>query len=230
MIKLITNNKIKIFLSVLLAIILWFVFVYNNNISSKENNSNDIESTKDYRSDISSDLLVTGSLEDRFIGNENAPITIIEYASMTCSHCADFHAGVYPELKEKYVDTGIVKFIFREFPIDQLAVALSMLGRCVEDEKYFPFINILFRQRAQWLIEQPIEPLKNLSKQAGLTNKLFDQCLKDQELLDSLLSSKKYASEKLAVTSTPTFFINNKMIIGSQSFETFENEIQNNIY
>ena len=112
MIKLITNNKIKIFLSVLLAIILWFVFVYNNNISSKENNSNDIESTKDYRSDISSDLLVTGSLEDRFIGNENAPITIIEYASMTCSHCADFHAGVYPELKEKYVDTGIVKYIF----------------------------------------------------------------------------------------------------------------------
>ena len=230
MIKTIAKYKIKIFLSLLIATILWFVFFNDNNTNSNQNSSNDISNLKDFSSDISSDLLLTGTLEDKFIGNESAPIIIIEYASMTCSYCADFHNSVLQELKEKYIDTGIVKFIFREYPIDSLAMAVSMLGRCVEDDKYFPFINILFQQRNQWITENPIEPLKNLSMQAGLSNKLFDQCLNDQELLDALQATKNYASEKLGVTSTPTFFINNKMITGSKSFETFDNEIQNIIY
>lgn len=228
MMQLIKKNKIKIFLSLLLALILWFSFIYSSEANNKENYGN--INVQDFSTDISDDLLVTGALEDKFIGNANAPITIIEYASMTCSHCSNFHETVLPKIKEKYVDTGIVKFIFREYPIDQLAIVASMLGRCVEDDKYFPFINILFQQRDQWITEQPIEPLKILSKQAGLSGELFDQCLANQELLDSLLWVKKYASEKLAVTSTPTFFINNKMITGSKSFETFENEIQNIIY
>ena len=133
------------------------------------------------------------SLQELSIGDDNAPITIIEYASMTCSHCADFHTETYPDLKEDYIEKGQVKFIFREFPLDKLSMATSMLARCVDNSISLAFIDILFQNRNKWYSDNAITELKNLSKQAGLSSEDFDQCLNNQGLLDQLIMQKENA-------------------------------------
>lgn len=167
-------------------------------------------------------LMEQGSLPDKIVGEDSAPVTIIEYASMTCPHCATFHTDVYPQLKEKYVDTGKVRFVFREFPLDRLAAAASMLARCVEDDKFFPFIDVLFREQGNWVSRDPIDPLKKLSKQAGLSEEAFDKCLANQELLDGVVWIKDRATEEFEVRSTPTFFVNGQLVRGGQSIDEFE--------
>src|SRR6266566_8249929 len=113
------------------------------------------------------DLLVPGPLGDEIQGQADAPVTIVEYASMTCPHCSHFHETTYPELKKKYIDTGKVRFIFREFPLDQLAAAAFMLARCGAKERYFPMVETLFQQQRTWAVQRPLQPLMAISKQAG---------------------------------------------------------------
>ena len=128
------------------------------------------------------DLLVPGPLGDEIQGQADAPVTIVEYASMTCPHCSHFHETTYPEMKKKYIDTGKVRFIFREFPLDELAVAASMLARCAGGEKSIALIDVLFASQDKWAARDPIPALLQISKQAGFTQASFDQCLKDQAL------------------------------------------------
>src|SRR5690242_13662638 len=133
-----------------------------------------------------------GPLPDLVQGKADAPVTIIEYASMTCPHCANFHKGTYPALKEKYIDTGKVRFIFREFPLDELAVAASMLARCAgSPEKSMAMIDVLFASQDKWAVRQPIPVLKQIAKQAGITEKAFDDCLKDQKLYDNIMAMRE---------------------------------------
>src|SRR5215213_10434237 len=113
------------------------------------------------------DLLRPGPLPDLVLGKADAPVTIIEYASMTCPHCATFHKTTYPALKEKYIDTGKVRFIFREFPLDELAVAASMLARCVGGDKSMALIDVLFASQDRWAVRQPLPQLQQISRQAG---------------------------------------------------------------
>ena len=122
-----------------------------------------------------------GPLGDMALGDEKAPVTIIEYASMTCPHCAAFHANTYPELKKRYIDTGKVRFIFREFPLDQLALAAFMLARCAGPDKYFPMIDTLFQQQKEWVVQKPLGPLLAIAKQAGMSEQAFNECLAGQE-------------------------------------------------
>jgi protein-disulfide isomerase len=165
------------------------------------------------------DLLVPPQLGDRAIGNADAPVTIIEYASMTCPHCAHFHEAVYPELKKRYIDTGKVRFIFREFPLDSLAAGASMLARCADESKFFPLIETLFQQQRTWAVEKPIPPLMAIARQAGFSEQSFNACLSNQKMLEAMQAEQKRAVDKFGVNSTPTVFVNGKMVKGGGSID-----------
>ena len=171
------------------------------------------------------ELMAPGPLGDNFLGSADAPVTIIEYASMTCPHCAHFYETTYPELKTKYIDTGKVRFIFREFPLDQLAAAASMLARCAGKDKYFPLIETFFAQQKEWVVQKPLEPMLAIAKQAGFTQQSFEECLANQQMLTALEETRKRANTKFGVNSTPTFFINGKIIRGGFSAEELDKQI-----
>ena len=170
--------------------------------------------------------MAPGPLPDQVLGAAEAPVTIVEYASMTCPHCAHFHETTYPELKKRYIDTGKVRFIFREFPLDPLAAAGSMLARCAGDGKYFAMIETLFSQQKTWAVQKPLPPLKQLAKQAGFTEQSFEQCLANQKLLDDIEKTRERASTKLGVNSTPTIFVNGKKLTGAVTIESLEKELE----
>jgi protein-disulfide isomerase len=172
------------------------------------------------------DLMASGSLPEQILGAAEAPVTIVEYASLTCSHCAAFHEKTYPELKKRYIDTGKVRFVFREFPLDPLAAAGFMLARCAGDEKYFPMVETLFHQQREWAVQKPLPPLGAIAKQAGFTQQSFEQCLANQKLLEDIEKVRDRATSKFGVSSTPTFFINGKKVSGAMSIEDLEKEIQ----
>jgi protein-disulfide isomerase len=169
-------------------------------------------------------LMQEGPLEDIVIGNPDAPITIVEYASMTCPHCARFHTDVFPTLKKKYVDTGKVRFVFREFPLDGLAVAASMLARCAGKDRYYPMVSGLFDTQKTWAVpgEEGKEKLLLIAKQAGFSKEQFDQCLADKDLFDKIVAVRKRAHEEFGVDSTPSFFINGKRMTGGHEIADFD--------
>jgi len=173
------------------------------------------------------DLLVAGPLGERALGDPAAKVTVVEYASMTCSHCAAFHEETFTPFKEKYVDTGKVRFIFREFPLDALATSAFMLARCMPEDRYFPVVDILFRQQQNWaFVDDPATALFNVVKQAGFTQESFRACLTNQQILDGVNSVKDRGSNEFGVTSTPTFFINGKKMSGALSLEDMDKEIE----
>jgi protein-disulfide isomerase len=165
------------------------------------------------------ELMETGVLPDQILGKEDAPVTVIEYASMTCGHCAMFHTNTYPEFKKRYVDTGKAKYILREFPLDPLAAGAFMLARCAGKDRYFPLVETLFQQQRNWVVQKPIEPLFAIAKQAGFTQQSFDACLQDQKMLDAIEWVRARGADKFKVDSTPTFFINGKIFKGALSIE-----------
>ena len=168
------------------------------------------------------------SLPDMALGPADAAVTITEFASMTCPHCAAFNAEVFPKIKSEYIDTGKIRYIFREFPLDIKAAAGSMLSRCIANgdaAKYFAVTDLLFRSQNDWVMKNTTEALNRIGKQAGLSQQQVEACLKDQALLDKIAADQKYASEVLKVDSTPTFFINGEKIKGETSIEEFEKKI-----
>jgi protein-disulfide isomerase len=176
-----------------------------------------------------SDVAKPVSLPDMALGPANASVTITEFASMTCPHCAAFNAAVFPKIKSEYIDTGKVRYVFREFPLDIKAAAGSMLARCIAKDdagKYFAVVDMLFRQQNDWVMKNTTETLTRIGKQAGLSQQGVEDCLKDQALLDKIAADQKYASEVLKVDSTPTFFINGEKIKGETSFEEFDKKIK----
>lgn len=169
------------------------------------------------------------SLPDMALGPSNAPVTVTEYASMTCPHCAAFNAEVFPKIKSTYIDTGKIRYVFREFPLDIKAAAGSMLARCIAKDdagKYFAVVDMLFKQQSDWVMKNTTETLTRIGKQAGLSEKAVEDCLKDQALLDKIAADQKYAAEVLKVNSTPTFFINGDVIKGEASFDEFDKKIK----
>ncbi len=173
------------------------------------------------------DLATPGPLGDVAQGPANAKVTIIEYASLTCSHCATFHATTYPELKKRYIDTGQVRFILREFPLDPLATAGFMLARCEGEGKYYPITDLLFSQQRNWAyVEKPLDALQAMMRQAGFSKEKFEGCLRDQKVYDAVNAVKKRGEETLKVTSTPTFFINGQRHSGNMSIDEIEKIIK----
>jgi protein-disulfide isomerase len=171
------------------------------------------------------DLAHAGPAGDIMIGSDKAPVTIIEYASMTCPHCAHFEETTLPELKKRYIDTGKVRYVMREFPLDALAAAGFMLARCAGPDKYESVVETLFAKQPDWVIQQPIPPLMAIAKQFGFTEESFNACLANQKVLDDIQAVRDYAANKLAVNSTPTFFINGKRLVGDLTIEAMAKEI-----
>ncbi|MES1203370.1 MAG: DsbA family protein [Pseudomonadota bacterium] len=163
------------------------------------------------------ELMQPGPLEDMVLGKADAPVTVIEYASTTCPHCAHFYATTYPELKKRYIDTGKVRYIYREFILNQLDAAAVMLLRCSDKEKFFPLLDALFQKQSEWVVQKPIPPLLALAKQAGFTEDSFNACLdtqrneKSKALMDKL-QARNDTAQKFGVNSTPTFFVNGKKL------------------
>jgi len=175
------------------------------------------------------DVAKPQSLPDMGLGPANASVTITEYASMTCPHCANFNETVFPKIKSEYIDSGKIRYVFREFPLDIKAAAGSMLARCIAKDdgpKYFAVIDLLFRQQSEWVMKNTTETLTRIGKQAGLSQQQVEDCLKDQALLDKIAADQKYANEVLKVNSTPTFFINGEMVKGETSFDEFDKKIK----
>jgi protein-disulfide isomerase len=164
------------------------------------------------------------SLPDIAIGSPKAPVTITEYASMSCPHCAAFGENVFPMLRTRYIDTGKVRFVFREFPLDITAAASSMLARCIgkdDPEKYLAVVETLFKQLDR-LMAQTKDTLKFVGKLNGLSEQEVETCERDQALLDKLAADQRFAFETLKINSTPTFFVNGQRHAGTMSFEELE--------
>jgi len=172
------------------------------------------------------ELEAKGPLDDIPLGLETAPVTIIEYASMTCPHCAAFEVGVFPKLKEKYIDTGKVRFIMREYPLDRLAAAAFMVARCAGPEKYNALVETLFEQQQKWAVKDPIPPLLAIAKQAGFTQQSFEACLNDTALFNKIQQVRDRATTKFKVDATPTFYINGEKFSGEISIDELDKRIQ----
>ncbi|MBV9064428.1 MAG: DsbA family protein [Methylobacteriaceae bacterium] len=167
------------------------------------------------------------SLPDMALGAANAPVAIVEYSSLTCLHCADFAENLFPMLRSKYIDTGKVRFVSREFPLDIKAAGASMLARCAANgdaQKYFDATAMLFKQQ-QSLVEHTTDTLKAVGGKFGMSEEAVDTCVKDNALLDKIKADQDFAYDKLKVDATPTFFINGEQVKGSMSFEEFEKKL-----
>ena len=166
--------------------------------------------------------------DEIFLGNKNAKIIVIEYASMTCIHCANFHKEVYPKIKENYIDTNKIKFIYRDFPLDKQALFGSVLAKCAPKEKYFDFVKLILSTQKKWITSDDafIDKLKNIGKLAGLTESKINNCFKDEQIVDNIINTRNFAERKYNISSTPSFIINNKKY-SAMSYENFEKIIEN---
>lgn len=162
---------------------------------------------------------------DKSIGPADAKVTIVEYASATCPHCAKFHTTVFPDIKKEFVDTGKVRYIAREFPLDDLALAAFMVARCVPDDKYFGMLDLIYEQQKTWATQNAREELLKMAKLAGLSEAQFDECLKSEDLAKGILEIRKDGSEKYGVDATPTLYLNGKKMEGERDIEAFRKAI-----
>ncbi len=161
--------------------------------------------------------------DDRSMGSADAPVTMIEYASLTCPHCASFHKETLPKLKQAYIDTGKVRLIYRDFPIDALAFRAAILTRCVEPERYFGLLEVLYGGQDGWARAQDaMAALRRIGRLAGIGPEKFDACMADKEIGDGILGTRLKASREHDVSTTPTFIINGRKITGAQPFEEFD--------
>jgi protein-disulfide isomerase len=162
-----------------------------------------------------------GALPEMAIGKPDAPVTIIEYSSLSCPHCAAFHKDVFPALKSEYIDTGKVRFVMREFPLNEPALGGAVIARCLEPGRYFAFTTLLFAKQEDWAFKQDaLLPLKALAKQAGMTDEEFDKCINDEALQQKILAARDEGQKK-GVNSTPSFFVNGKLLKGAATLEAF---------
>ena len=193
----------KIVRNILLTI---FILFFTTGISSNEN----------------SELIINDN--DFFIGNENAPVTIIEYASMSCSHCADFHNDTLDELKKEYIDTGKVKFVFRDFPFNYPALAGSMMMRCVPNDVRYDYMNALYKLQKNWVLRDNNKTKSELYKimqSGGMLQDEFDACLSDQNMENDILEGVMNAQREFNIRSTPTFIINGIIYSGNKNIKEF---------
>ena len=161
---------------------------------------------------------------DFYIGDPNAPVTIIEYASMSCSHCADFHNNTLNEIKEEYVDTGKVKFAFRDFPFNYPALAGSMMMRCVPNNVRYDYMNALYKLQNKWVsrdITKTKAELYKIMQSGGMQQEEFDSCLANVDLENDILDEVMQAQGEFNIRSTPSFIINGKLISGNKNIKEF---------
>ena len=166
---------------------------------------------------------LTLTKDDRILGNPDAPITIVEYASLTCPHCAHFANEVLPELKKKWIDTGKAKLVLRDFPLDEPALRAAMIARCAPPDRYYAYVDTFFAAQEKWVTARDYrDALARLVKLGGMSKEEFDNCLKNTALENKIVEGRLTASKELDVNSTPTFFINGTKFAGAPTVEDFD--------
>lgn len=172
------------------------------------------------------DVDTEAALRPRIEGDPNAKLTMIEYSSLTCPHCAAFHEGALPQIRETYIKTGKLKLEMRDFPLDQYALRAAALARCAPEGRYFPLLDMLFKQQARWTREtDPIAAIKQIGRLAGVRDELADACMASEPLLDGILKIRLGGQQDHDVSSTPTFIVGKEKVVGAQPFETFKKVI-----
>ncbi len=170
------------------------------------------------------ELMKPGPLPEMMIGSADAPNTIVEYASMTCPHCALFQKEVLPQIKTKYIDTGKAKYILREFPLDGLALAAFMVARCSGNDRYFPMVDALFETQPTWAVtgNEGKDKLLLIARQSGMSKEEFDKCLADKAMFDKIVEIRRRGNEEFGVNSTPSFFVNGKRLGTQHELKDFD--------
>ncbi len=167
------------------------------------------------------------ALPEYALGEADAPLTITEYASLTCPACRNFHTNVLPQLKTNYIDTGKVRLVYKPFILNPLDAAAHMLSYCAGDDRFFALVDTFFEQQSTWTgTDKPLAAMLQISKQAGFTDGSFETCLKDQSLLDRLNAVRDDASQRFDVQSTPTFVIGDETVVGVEDYKTFEERLK----
>lgn len=174
------------------------------------------------------ELMKPGAFPDVFIGPADAKVTVVEYASLTCPHCANFATKIFPDFKAKYIDSNKIKYVFRGFALNPLDQAAQMLVQCLDADKRFSMIEAFYDKQADWAFTNgnPVPKLFDIAKQAGFTQENFDKCLKDQALLDKLEAERNRASDAFGISSTPTFFVNGKRLQEVPTVAAFDKMIE----
>jgi protein-disulfide isomerase len=164
--------------------------------------------------------------DDKVLGNADAPVTIVEYFSLGCPHCKHFHESILPQLKTDYIDTGKARIVFRDFPLDGVALAAAQLTRCVSPMAYFAMVDSLFAQQETWHVKDGAPQIANIAKGAGMDQATFDACLGNQPLREKIANGAKEGQEVYKVDATPTFFINGKKLSGVGDYAPFKEAIE----
>ncbi|MFV9838998.1 MAG: DsbA family protein [Aaplasma endosymbiont of Hyalomma asiaticum] len=182
-------------------------------------------------SGITAQQLLSLMPKDRYLGNEDAPVVIVEYASFTCSHCADFATKVFPLLKSEYIDTGKVLYIYRDFPLDKLSLTAAMLGSCYRDNKtFFSYVRAVFGSFDTLIATyKDLGLLTNIAKISNISDEEFKKCTSDESLMDDIVQQKYLAVTKLDVNATPIFFINGRKYESAHTFDVMSEEIEREI-
>ena len=160
---------------------------------------------------------------DRIMGEEGAPVTIIEYSSLTCPHCASFHTGTLPQVKSDWIDAGKARLVYRHFPLDGVALRAAAVANCLEGDRHFTFLDALFRNQQRWArSDDPIAALGSMAKLAGMDEATFNACVEDDAEMERILARAREGAAAFDVQSTPTFVVNGRKVSGALPFEDFE--------
>jgi len=169
---------------------------------------------------------VQDALSEMSIGSPDAPVTLHEYSSLTCGHCANFHTKTLPDIKKNYVDTGKVRIVFHDFPLDNLAFAAAMIARCAGPKRHFELFDRLYHAQDNWArSEKPRAALVAIARFSGLSVEDVDQCLNSDELAKGIQSTSQNAQDLYSISSTPTFILNGKKIQGALTYDDFKDEL-----
>ena len=164
--------------------------------------------------------------DDRVLGKADAPITIFEFFSLTCPHCADFSMHTFPKLKAEWIDTGKAKLVYRDYPLDRNALKAAMVARCGPPERYPAFVETLFQQQPMWVTQSdPVPALRKIAKLGGISDEQLDKCLADDSLSKAIVAGEFEAQKNYGVESTPTFFVNGKKLVGAMSYDDLSAEL-----
>ena len=167
------------------------------------------------------------ALESKSFGNENAKVKIVEFASLTCGHCAKFHNEVMPILKEKYIEKGLIHFTYKDFPLDKFALKASMIARCAGNEKFFKFLDVFYKKQKDWTrTKDPFKSLLKIAKFGGLKDEELKVCIGNKSIEDGILKQRLNSSKKYDIKATPTLYLNGEKYNGDLTIEALESKIK----